>query len=63
MLTSVRNCDHVDYRESEKCTFWHETGCNFKIENGNQGEDWHKDQEVDLGRRCSQSIGVVPVGN
>lgn len=49
--------------ENDKGTFRHEAGGNFKIDNGNQSEDRYENQKVDLRRRCSQSIGIVPVGN
>lgn len=44
-------------------TLGHELGYSLKVCNGDQGEQRHKDQEVDLGRRRSQGVDIVPVGN
>lgn len=35
----------------------------LEIDNRHEREDGHKDQKVDLGRRRSQGVDIVPVGN
>jgi hypothetical protein len=36
-------------RENDRRTFGQETGCDFKVDEGDEGGDGDEDQEVDLG--------------
>ena len=42
-------------------TFREEAGCDFEVCKGDEGEEGDKDQEVDLGGRCGEGVGIVPV--
>lgn len=44
-------------------TLGHELGNSLEVCNRDQGEQRYEDQEVDLRRRRSQGIDIVPVGN
>lgn len=44
-------------------TLGHELGNSLQVGNGDQGEERDEDQEVDLRRRRSKGVDIVPVGD
>lgn len=46
-----------------KLTLRHKLGNDLEVRDGNESEERHEDQEVDLRRRGCEGVDIVPVGH